>query len=143
MSGIMGMLLGAGGASLTVTRGSHVETDKLSVYYYGYDASVGLYVDFGSISPMPALFNGASVKAVYSYGFAPNEARTYTIIVSGNQPAGFVNGLTINGSTVDGTIEPPGYDGANNETTFTLFPAAPGPTLFGPSDGLTSSVSLN
>ena len=30
MSGIMGMLLGAGGASLTVTRGSYAEIGKLS-----------------------------------------------------------------------------------------------------------------
>jgi tryptophanyl-tRNA synthetase len=43
MSGIMGMLLGVCGASLTVTRGSYAEIGKLSTYYCGYDASVGLY----------------------------------------------------------------------------------------------------
>ena len=143
MSGIMGMLLGAGGASLTVTRGSHVETDKLSVYYYGYDASVGLYVNFGSIAPVPALFNGATVKAVYSYGFAPNEALAYTMIFSGNQAAGFVTGLTINGTSVDGSVGAPSFDATNNETTFSLFATVAGPTLFGLSDGLTSSVSLS
>ncbi len=97
MSGIMGMLLGTGGASLTVTRGSYAEIGKLSTYYCGYDASVGLYVNFGSIAPVPALFNGATVKAVYSYGFAPNEALAYTMIFSGNQAAGFVTGLLAQG----------------------------------------------
>lgn len=143
MSGIMGMLLGAGGASLLVTRGSYAEAGKLTTYYCGYDASVGLYVDFGSIAPVPALFNGATVKAVYSYGFAPNEALAYTTIFSGNQAAGFVTGLTINGTSVDGTMGAPSYDATNNETSFTLSAAAAGPTLFGLSDGLTSSVSLN
>ena len=143
MSGIMGMLLGAGGASLTVTRGSYAEIGKLSTYYCGYDASVGLYVNFGSIAPVPALFNGATVKAVYSYGFAPNEALAYTIIFSGNQAAGFVTGLIINGTSVDGSVGAPSFDATNNETTFSLFATVAGPTLFGLSDGLTSSVSLN
>ena len=143
MSGIMGMLLGGGAASLTVTRGSYAETGKLTTYYCGYDASVGLYVDFGSIAPVPALFNGATVKAVYSYGFAPNEALAYTMIFSGDQAAGFVSGLTINSTSVDGTMGAPSYDATNNETSFTLSAAAAGPTLFGLSDGLTSSVSLN
>ena len=143
MSGIMGMLLGAGGASLTVTRGSYAEIGKLSTYYCGYDASVGLYVNFGSIAPVPALFNGATVKAVYSYGFAPNEALAYTMIFSGNQAAGFVTGLTINGTSVDGSVGAPSFDATNNETTFSLFATVRGPTLFGLSDGLTSSVSLN
>ncbi|MBK8199283.1 MAG: hypothetical protein IPK75_13070 [Acidobacteria bacterium] len=143
MSGIMGMLLGAGGASLTVTRGSYAEIGKLSTYYCGYDASVGLYVNFGSIAPVPALFNGATVKAVYSYGFAPNEALAYTMIFSGNQAAGFVTGLTINGTSVDGSVGAPSFDATNNETTFSLFANVTGPTLFGLSDGLTSSVSLN
>lgn len=143
MSGIMGMLLGAGSASLTVTRGSYAEIGKLSTYYCGYDASVGLYVNFGSIAPVPALFNGATVKAVYSYGFAPNEALAYTMIFSGNQAAGFVTGLTINGTSVDGSVGAPSFDVTNNETTFTVFPTVTGSTLFGLSDGLTSSVSLN
>ncbi len=143
MSGIMGMLLGAGSASLTVTRGSYAEIGKLSTYYCGYDASVGLYVNFGSIAPVPALFNGATVKAVYSYGFAPNEALAYTMIFSGNQAAGFVTGLTINGTSVDGSVGAPSFDATNNETTFSLFATVTGPTLFGLSDGLTSSVSLN
>jgi hypothetical protein len=143
MSGIMGMLLGAGSASLTVTRGSYAEIGKLSTYYCGYDASVGLYVNFGSIAPVPALFNGATVKAVYSYGFAPNEALAYTMIFSGNQAAGFVTGLTINGTSVDGSVGAPSFDAPNNETTFTVFPTVTGSTLFGLSDGLTSSVSLN
>lgn len=143
MSGIMGMLLGTGGASLTVTRGSYAEIGKLSTYYCGYDASVGLYVNFGSIAPAPALFNGATVKAVYSYGFAPNEALAYTMIFSGNQAAGFVTGLTINGTSVDGSVGAPSFDATNNETTFSLFAAVTGPTLFGLSDGLTSSVSLS
>ena len=143
MSGIMGMLLGAGSASLTVTRGSYAEIGKLSTYYCGYDASVGLYVNFGSIAPVPALFNGATVKAVYSYGFAPNEALAYTMIFSGNQAAGFVTGLTINGTSVDGSVGAPSFDATNNETTFSLFATVAGPTLFGLSDGLTSSVSLN
>lgn len=143
MSGIMGMLLSAGSASLTVTRGSYAEIGKLSTYYCGYDASVGLYVNFGSIAPVPALFNGATVKAVYSYGFAPNEALAYTMIFSGNQAAGFVTGLTINGTSVDGSVGAPSFDATNNETTFSLFATVTGPTLFGLSDGLTSSVSLN
>ena len=143
MSGIMGMLLGAASASLTLTRGSYAEIGKLSTYYCGYDASVGLYVDFGSVAPVPALFNGATVKAVYSYGFAPNEAMAYTVIVSGNRAAGFVTGLTINGTAVDGTMNAPSYDTPNNETTFTVFATITGETLFGLSDGLTSSVSLN
>ena len=143
MSGIMGMLLGTGGASLTVTRGSYAEIGKLSTYYCGYDASVGLYVNFGSIAPVPALFNGATVKAVYSYGFAPNEALAYTMIFSGNQAAGFVTGLTINGTSVDGSVGAPSFDATNNETTFSLFATVTGPTLFGLSDGLTSSVSLS
>jgi hypothetical protein len=143
MSGIMGMLLGAGSASLTVTRGSYAEIGKLSTYYCGYDASVGLYVNFGSIAPVPALFNGATVKAVYSYGFAPNEALAYTMIFSGNQAAGFVTGLTINGTSVDGSVGAPSFDATNNETTLSLFATVTGPTLFGLSDGLTSSVSLN
>ena len=143
MSGIMGMLLGAGSASLTVTRGSYAEIGKLSTYYCGYDASAGLYVDFGSIAPVPALFNGATVKAVYSYGFAPNEALAYTMIFSGNQAAGFVTGLTINGTSVDGSVGAPSFDATNNETTFSLFATVAGPTLFGLSDGLTSSVSLS
>lgn len=143
MSGIMSMLLGAGSASLTVTRGSYAEIGKLSTYYCGYDASVGLYVNFGSIAPVPALFNGATVKAVYSYGFAPNEALAYTMIFSGNQAAGFVTGLTINGTSVDGSVGAPSFDATNNETTFSLFATVTGPTLFGLSDGLTSSVSLN
>jgi len=143
MSGIMGMLLGIGGASLLVTRGSYAESGKLSVYYCGYDASVGLYVDFGSIAPVPALFNGASVKAVYSYGFAPNNAVAYVIIVSGEQPAGFINGLTINGVTVAGNMEAPTFDSASNETTFTLLPSEASQTLFGLTDGGISSVSLN
>lgn len=143
MSGIMGMLLGTGGASLTVTRGSYAEIGKLSTYYCGYDASVGLYVNFGSIAPVPPLFNGAILKAVYSYGFVPNEAMAYTAIFSGNQAAGFVNSLTINGTAADGTFSAPSFDAANNETTFSLFAAVTGPTLFGLSDGLTSSVSLS
>ncbi len=143
MSGIMGMLLGTGGASLTVTRGSYAEIGKLSTYYCGYDASVGLYVNFGSIAPVPALFNGATVKAVYSYGFAPNEALAYTMIFSGNQAAGFVTGLIINGTSVDGSVGAPSFDATNNETTFSLFATVAGPNLFGLSDGLTSSVSLN
>ena len=143
MSGIMGMLLGTGGASLTVTRGSYVEIGKLSTYYCSYDASVGLYVNFGSIAPVPALFNGATVKAVYSYGFAPNEALAYTMIFSGNQATGFVTGLTINGTSVDGSVGAPSFDATNNETTFSLFATVAGPTLFGLSDGLTSSVSLS
>jgi hypothetical protein len=143
MSGIMGMLLGAGSASLTVTRGSYAEIGKLSTYYCGYDASAGLYVDFGSIAPVPALFNGATVKAVYSYGFAPNEALAYTMIFSGNQATGFVTGLTINGTSVDGSVGAPSFDATNNETTFSLFATVAGPTLFGLSDGLTSSVSLS
>ena len=143
MSGIMGMLLGAGSASLTVTRGSYAEIGKLSTYYCGYDASVGLYVNFGSIAPVPALFNGATVKAVYSYGFAPNEALAYTMIFSGNQATGFVTGLTINGTSVDGSVGAPSFDATNNETTFSLFATVAGPTLFGLSDGLTSSVSLS
>lgn len=142
MSGVMGMLLGAGSASLTVTRGSYAEIGKLSTYYCGYDASVGLYVNFGSIAPVPALFNGATVKAVYSYGFAPNEALAYTMIFSGNQATGFVTGLTINGTSVDGSVGAPSFDATNNETTFSLFATIAGPTLFGLSDGLTSSVSL-
>ena len=143
MSGIMGMLLGASGASLTVTRGSYAEIGKLSTYYCGYDASVGLYVNFGSIAPVLALFNGATVKAVYSYGFAPNEALAYTMIFSGNQATGFVTGLTINGTSVDGSVGAPSFDATNNETTFSLFATVAGPTLFGLSDGLTSSVSLS
>ncbi|MFY7853951.1 MAG: hypothetical protein ACOVQ6_19495 [Brevundimonas sp.] len=139
----MGMLLGVSGASLTVTRGSYAEIGKLSTYYCGYDASVGLYVNFGSIAPVPALFNGATVKAVYSYGFAPNEALAYTMIFSGNQAAGFVTGLTINGTSVDGSVGAPSFDATNNETTFSLFATVAGPTLFGLSDGLTSSVSLS
>jgi len=143
MSGIMGILLGGGGASLLVTRGSYAEGGKVPVYYCGYDASAGLYVDFGSIAPVPALWGGASVKAIYSYGFVPNDVLAYVIIVSGNQAAGFISALTINGVTVPGTMNAPTFDAPNNETTFTLFPSETGQTLFGLTDGVISSVSLN
>ncbi|MCA6285253.1 MAG: hypothetical protein IM619_01705, partial [Phenylobacterium sp.] len=66
-----------------------------------------------------------------------------TVIVSGNRAAGFVTGLTINGTVVDGTMNAPSYDAPNNETAFTVFATVTGETLFGLSDGLTSSVSLN
>ena len=136
MSGIQMALLGASPSTI-VTVGQTTLVVKVTFYYYGYDAAVsGGLSNFGSITG--DTFKGATIKAIYSASppSSSGQAISYTVWFNGNRSVGFFNTLTVNGTSVTGTLGAPAYNATNDETSFTITLASSAATLFGTTNGV-------
>lgn len=130
-----------GKSYIVVTVGSLVVSSKVNLYYYGYDGALGGPGSFGSISG--GVYNGATVKAVYSSGAGTvGNATSYSVIFSGNRAAGFFSTLRIGGTLTGGTLGSPTYNSTNNETAFNISLGASTTTLFGTTNGVTKTVVI-
>ena len=149
MSGILSAILGsAGGGSVdfSVTTGHYVNTDEfLTDAYYGYNAT-DVAPTFGSILPSPALFRGATVVGVWSYGFATGYADWYVVALNGDTTSTipYITGLKVNGTQLalgGGPNYAAAYVGPYTQY-FLPLASTPAATLFGTTDGATIPVTI-
>lgn len=150
MSGILSALAGSsGGGSVdfNVITGHYVDAGEIfTEAYYGYNATSSTVPTFGSTSPTPVLFRGATVVGVWSYGSFTGYADNYLVALDGDTTGTipYITGLKVNGTqlVLGGG---PNYTGVyvGPHTQYYL-PLATGftPTLFGTTDGVTIPVTI-
>lgn len=138
MSGVSAVLAGASTSAALVTVGTFfLRAYRLFDYGYGsvFNPSVGGSIQNGT-------FKGATITDVYSFSDTVGVAQEYYVILSGNRAAGFLNTLTINGTTVVGSLSTPSYNSSTNTTMFVLTPSTITTTLFGTTAGAVVPVVL-
>lgn len=123
MAGALFMALGSGGSKvLSMTVGSSTYTVKATVYVDGYIAA-GSQADvlaptIGALSP--DLFNGTTIMALYASSNTGHvSGATCYIEVTGNQSAGFITSVKVDGVAI-GTVGSPSYSATTNTTQYQL-----------------------
>lgn len=149
MSGILSAMLGSAGggsADFSVTTGHYVNVDELFTdAYYGYN-NTSVAPTFGSILPSPALFRGATVVGVWSYGFAAGYADWYIVALNGDTTSTvpYITGLKVNGTQLvfsGGPNFTGAYVGPYTQY-FLPLASTSASTLFGTTDGATIPVTI-
>lgn len=110
MTGVVQLLAAGGTTQYQLTVGSTTFTAKATSYYDGFAAATGNDVGaltgaFGALAPTN--FKGATVTALYWVSNTGHVSSGTTYIeFSGTQGAGFVNSVSVNGTSL-GTVGAP------------------------------------
>lgn len=107
MSGMLGVLLAAGGASRYQMTVSYSSDGFKGAYwiYYGYGTVSAYYYMGGVISP--TTFKGQAIQAVYSVEDNVSASWPVGLQLQGDVPAGFATAITLGGTkyTFDGYVQ--------------------------------------
>jgi hypothetical protein len=137
---------GGGSVDFTVTTGHYTNVDEiLTEAYYGYNAT-DVAPTFGSILPSPALFRGATVVGVWSYGSFTGQADWYIVALNGDTTSTipYITGLKVNGTQLvlgGGPNYAASYIGPYTQYFLPLAVGAAA-TLFGTTDGVSIPVTV-
>ena len=149
MSGILSAMLGsAGGGNVdfTVTTGHYVNVDEFfTEAYYGYN-NTSVAPTFGSTSPSPVLFRGATLVGVWSYGYFTGYADWYIVALNGDTTSTIpsIRSLKVNGTQLvfsGGPTYAASYVGPYTQYYLPLATTSVAPA-FGTTDGVTIPVTV-
>ena len=98
MSGVLGVLLGSGGASrYQMAVGQYSDGFKgIWWIYYGFGIANNYYPIGGALSP--TTFKGQTIQGIYSVEDNVGSTWPVTLQVQGDQPAGFATAVTMGGT---------------------------------------------